>query len=78
MKWPKELRDRVKEQAERRGVTFSAFVYRACETLLAACETDGRPVAMQLGLPVLNVVVEQPASTQRRAHLNVARAGDAR
>ncbi len=76
MKWPKELRDRVKQQADRRGVSFSAFVYKACETMLAACDTDARPVAMQLGLPVCHVVVEPPAQAMRRARVNVARAGE--
>jgi len=74
MKWPKQLRDRVKEQSDRRGVQFSAFVYRACEMLLQACDTDKQPVAMQLGLPIVHVVVEQPPA--RRTRLNVARAGD--
>ncbi len=75
LKWPRELRDRVKQQAERRGVTFSSFVWKACETLLAACDTDARPVTMQLGIPVCHVVVEQPAQATRRARVNVARAG---
>jgi len=74
MKWPKELRDQVKQQADRRGVTFSSFVYRACETLLRACETDAQPVALQLGLPIVNVVVEHPTTSTRRARVNVARA----
>lgn len=78
MKWPKELRDRVKEQSDRRGVQFSAFVYRACETLLRACETDAQPVALQLGLPIVNIVVEHPTSATRRARVNVARAGEGR
>jgi hypothetical protein len=72
--WPKEHYDRVSQQAERRGVTLVAFVMRSCETMLQACEGDGRPVAMQLGLPVLNVVVEKPPTTTRGPRLNIARA----
>jgi len=73
--WPKDHYDRVRQHAERRGVSIVTFVMRACETMLQACERDERPVALQLGLPSLNIVVEKP-TTARRARVNVARAGE--
>lgn len=51
-KWPLDLHERIRDEINTRGVSFAAFVYRACELYLDTLKSEREAATPSaLGLP---------------------------